>query len=173
MFPSGSDQNIAAAASSKKLRSACNLCHQTKVKCSGGRPCDGCRSLGIDCLVVLSKQIGRPKGTRNRATMDLFTRYQASNKETRSSQQTSESLQIQMNEVMYCSSSNPTTATTSSHNSRIRSQTTNNNSTNGSLPGRSEQLSLLATADDFWSSLATLENTPGTGSLAEAPQSKV
>jgi hypothetical protein len=61
----------------KSLRSACDLCHQTKVKCSGGRPCDECKTLGIECSTSFSNRIGRPKGTRNKKTLDRIQRLQA------------------------------------------------------------------------------------------------
>ena len=75
MFPPSSE--AANARLPKKLRSACDLCHETKVKCSGGKPCNGCRGLGIECAFSVSSRIGRPKGTRNKATLERITRLQA------------------------------------------------------------------------------------------------
>ncbi|EED19559.1 conserved hypothetical protein [Talaromyces stipitatus ATCC 10500] len=39
-----------------KLRSACDACHEAKVKCTGGTPC-------------VHSRIGKPKGSRNRKTL--------------------------------------------------------------------------------------------------------
>ena len=61
---------------SKKLRTACDICHQAKMKCSGGNPCQGCRSSDHDCIYSVSKRIGRPKGTKNKRTADRASRQQ-------------------------------------------------------------------------------------------------
>lgn len=54
----------------RKFRSACDICHQGKIKCSGGNPCEGCHKLGIVCRYSVSNRIGRPKGVKNRKTLD-------------------------------------------------------------------------------------------------------
>lgn len=61
---------------SKKLRTACDICHQAKMKCSGGTPCQGCRASDHECIYSVSKRIGRPKGTKNKRTADRVTRQQ-------------------------------------------------------------------------------------------------
>lgn len=61
---------------SKKLRTACDICHQAKMKCSGGTPCQGCRGSDHDCIYSVSKRIGRPKGTKNKRTADRMSRQQ-------------------------------------------------------------------------------------------------
>ncbi|KAL9125522.1 MAG: hypothetical protein Q9217_005279 [Psora testacea] len=61
----------------KKLRTACDVCHQAKMKCSGGRPCDGCRDSGYDCSYSVSNRIGRPKGTKNKRTLERLNRQNA------------------------------------------------------------------------------------------------
>ncbi|KAL2056735.1 hypothetical protein ABVK25_003129 [Lepraria finkii] len=58
----------------KKLRTACDVCHQTKMKCSGGTPCAGCRDSGYQCRYSVSNRIGRPKGTKNKRTLDRMSR---------------------------------------------------------------------------------------------------
>ena len=63
----------------KKLRTACDVCHQAKMKCSGGRPCDGCRDSGYDCSYSVSNRIGRPKGTKNKRTLERLSRQNADN----------------------------------------------------------------------------------------------
>jgi C6 transcription factor GliZ len=51
-----------------KLRTACDHCHHTKVRCSGQLPCKGCVKASIPCFFSLSARLGRPKGTKNRTT---------------------------------------------------------------------------------------------------------
>ena len=58
----------------KKLRTACDVCHQAKMKCSGGTPCAGCRDSGHECCYSVSNRIGRPKGTKNKRTLDRMSR---------------------------------------------------------------------------------------------------
>ena len=58
----------------KKLRTACDVCHQAKMKCSGGTPCAGCRDSGYECCYSVSNRIGRPKGTKNKRTLDRMSR---------------------------------------------------------------------------------------------------
>jgi hypothetical protein len=60
----------------KKLRSACDNCHQSKVKCSGGRPCEKCHKLGFDCFYSASNRIGRPKNSRNKSTIERARHFQ-------------------------------------------------------------------------------------------------
>ena len=62
---------------SKKLRTACDICHQAKMKCSGGTPCQGCRGSDHDCIYSVSKRIGRPKGTKNKRTTERANRQQS------------------------------------------------------------------------------------------------
>ena len=62
---------------SKKLRTACDICHQAKMKCSGGSPCQGCRASDHECIYSVSKRIGRPKGTKNKRTTDRASRQQS------------------------------------------------------------------------------------------------
>lgn len=60
----------------KKLRTACDICHQAKMKCSGGTPCNGCRDSGYECSYSVSNRIGRPKGTKNKRTLERMSRNQ-------------------------------------------------------------------------------------------------
>ena len=62
---------------SRKLRTACDICHQAKMKCSGGTPCQGCRGSDHECIYSVSKRIGRPKGTKNKRTADRISRQQS------------------------------------------------------------------------------------------------
>ena len=61
----------------KKLRTACDICHQAKMKCSGGSPCNGCRDSGYECFYSVSNRIGRPKGTKNKRTLERMSRNQS------------------------------------------------------------------------------------------------
>ena len=71
MLPSyEQDPNKHRPPSGKKLRTACDVCHQSKMKCSGGTPCSGCRDSGYDCSYSLSNRSGRPKGTKNKRTLE-------------------------------------------------------------------------------------------------------
>lgn len=47
----------------RKLRLACNSCHQAKTRCSGGMPCTTCQNSRYECIYSISNQLGRPKGT--------------------------------------------------------------------------------------------------------------
>ncbi|KAH8702196.1 hypothetical protein BGW36DRAFT_458949 [Talaromyces proteolyticus] len=53
----------------QKLRSACNCCHQAKVKCSGGSPCFRCASKELSCCYGFQNRGGKPKGSKNRKTI--------------------------------------------------------------------------------------------------------
>ena len=66
-------------AKSKKLRTACDVCHQAKMKCSGGQPCAGCRDSRYACSYSVSNRIGRPKGTKNKRTLERLSRQKPSN----------------------------------------------------------------------------------------------
>ena len=50
---------------STKLRTACDRCHQIKVRCSGDVPCQGCLLSNSLCLYSFSHPLGRPRGTKN------------------------------------------------------------------------------------------------------------
>lgn len=63
----------------KKLRSACDTCHQTKVRCSGGNPCQMCQHVRAECIYSPSSRKGRPKGTRPRKSLEQEKR--ASNRQ--------------------------------------------------------------------------------------------
>ncbi|MCJ1251159.1 hypothetical protein MMC30_008390 [Trapelia coarctata] len=72
-----SSQRADQQVSPKKLRSACDECHQSKIRCTGGMPCETCRRLGIGCRVSKSNRQGRPKGTLNRKTLARIQGYKA------------------------------------------------------------------------------------------------
>lgn len=49
-----------------KFRSACDRCHDTKVRCSGDMPCQACLVSKSLCFYSVSNPLGRPRGTKNR-----------------------------------------------------------------------------------------------------------
>jgi len=49
-----------------KLRSACDKCHETKVRCSGEVPCQGCLTSSSLCFYSVSNPLGRPRGTKKK-----------------------------------------------------------------------------------------------------------
>ncbi|KID97529.1 C6 finger domain protein GliZ, partial [Metarhizium majus ARSEF 297] len=62
------DMQQSRSPSSCRMRSACDSCHQSKIKCSGGNPCSGCHKLGARCNYSSSNRIGRPRGIKNKVT---------------------------------------------------------------------------------------------------------
>ncbi|WPH01837.1 Hypothetical protein R9X50_00469100 [Acrodontium crateriforme] len=51
-----------------RLRSSCDLCYASKVKCSGTKPCDTCRRVTLaECKYSHVKSVGRPRGSRNKS----------------------------------------------------------------------------------------------------------
>lgn len=64
-----------------RVRSACDLCHQSKVKCSGGNPCSGCHKLGLRCNYSSSNRTGRPRGVKNKGTRQRLRALEAAEAE--------------------------------------------------------------------------------------------
>ncbi|KAH6629973.1 hypothetical protein B0J18DRAFT_474540 [Chaetomium sp. MPI-SDFR-AT-0129] len=52
-----------------RLRSACDTCHQCKIKCSGGNPCVPCHVSQSNCVYSVTNRLGRPKGSKNKRTL--------------------------------------------------------------------------------------------------------
>lgn len=52
-----------------QLRSACDACHQSKIKCPGGYPCFPCQSSRSRCNYSPGSRLGRPKGSKNKRTL--------------------------------------------------------------------------------------------------------
>jgi hypothetical protein len=54
-----------------KLRTACENCRQSKVKCnlSGKSVCTRCLRHGLQCQYGFANRSGKPKGSKNRATL--------------------------------------------------------------------------------------------------------
>lgn len=53
-----------------KLRSACDLCHTAKIKCSGGWTCTRCSDQDLPCRYSFAMRAGKPKGSRNKKTLE-------------------------------------------------------------------------------------------------------
>lgn len=60
-----------AVADPPKLRTACENCRQSKVKCnlSGKNVCTRCLRHGLHCQYGFANRSGKPKGSKNRATL--------------------------------------------------------------------------------------------------------
>jgi hypothetical protein len=63
-----------------KLRSACNACHEVKLKCPGGQPCSRCRNKQTECVYSYAARIGKPKGSRNKKTLERLRQAKALSK---------------------------------------------------------------------------------------------
>ncbi len=58
-------------ASPPKRKAACDQCNASKVKCSGGGlPCKRCADSSKTCHYSLAKRIGKPRGIKNRKTLE-------------------------------------------------------------------------------------------------------
>jgi hypothetical protein len=58
---------------SRKVRSACDICHALKMKCSGGDPCTGCARSKQSCIYSEPNRLGRPKGSKNKKSQHHCT----------------------------------------------------------------------------------------------------
>jgi hypothetical protein len=65
-MPADEAEGVPTSSPPKRLRSACDACHASKMRCFGGSPCVGCQGSGIDCLFSVRNRLGRPKGVRNK-----------------------------------------------------------------------------------------------------------
>ncbi|KAJ5509899.1 hypothetical protein N7453_002002 [Penicillium expansum] len=54
----------------RKFRSACDSCHRSKTRCSGGNPCNRCQEFMTRCTYSYSVRAGKPKGSRCRKTLE-------------------------------------------------------------------------------------------------------
>ncbi|OCL02658.1 hypothetical protein AOQ84DRAFT_392810 [Glonium stellatum] len=59
----------------RKLRSACDACHSAKIRCSGGGvPCTRCERDGVQCHYSYRANLGKPKGSLNKKTLERLRR---------------------------------------------------------------------------------------------------
>ena len=49
-----------------RLRSSCDSCHRSKIKCTGSNPCSACLSSQSTCTYSRGSKLGRPKGSKNK-----------------------------------------------------------------------------------------------------------
>lgn len=63
---------------SGQLRSACDPCHHSKVRCSGGNPCVSCTVAQTPCTYSVGSRLGRPKGSKNKRTLAIQERQNSS-----------------------------------------------------------------------------------------------
>lgn len=54
---------------SPRLRSACDSCRQSKVKCSGESTCSRCLKQDLPCHYSPANRAGKPKGSKNKTTI--------------------------------------------------------------------------------------------------------
>ncbi|PYI02486.1 hypothetical protein BO78DRAFT_422531 [Aspergillus sclerotiicarbonarius CBS 121057] len=54
---------------SRRLRFACDACHNAKTRCTGGDPCQKCEAADIACQYSYTAKLGKPKGSRNKRTL--------------------------------------------------------------------------------------------------------
>ncbi|KNG80295.1 hypothetical protein ANOM_011252 [Aspergillus nomiae NRRL 13137] len=67
----GSDKPPGNGGDGPKLRAACENCRQSKVKCNlgGKNTCIRCLRHGLPCRYRVANRSGKPKGSKNRATL--------------------------------------------------------------------------------------------------------
>ena len=65
-----------------KLRSACDRCHSSKVRCSGDMPCQTCLMSKCLCFYSVSNPLGRPRGTKNANTRTRPSRNNSGRRHT-------------------------------------------------------------------------------------------
>jgi hypothetical protein len=79
MGPSETENNDTET---RRLRRACNLCHQMKLRCTGTNPCARCQDTGCECIYGLAAKLGKPKGVRNKKTLQRLQNKDAMSTET-------------------------------------------------------------------------------------------
>nr|QBS17044.1 transcription factor Zn2Cys6 [Aspergillus cejpii] len=72
-----SDSQSTKPVKPRKLRAACDACHRSKTRCSGGNPCTRCREYLSSCSYSYSVRCGKPKGSRCRKTLEREQRVAA------------------------------------------------------------------------------------------------
>lgn len=131
----------------KKLRSTCDLCHQGKIKCSGGNPCTACERSDVRCHYSVSNRIGRPKGVKNKKTLEMVGRQsevtQAANQQRGEASTSGGSQRFE---------DSATQPSISSDSGRSKGSTPIDNISFEALVGQaSDGFNFLADSDNFWS----------------------
>ncbi|EED19566.1 C6 transcription factor GliZ-like, putative [Talaromyces stipitatus ATCC 10500] len=60
-----------------RYRAACDACRQSKVRCSGGGVCVRCKKHDYKCRYSIAHRAGKPKGSKNKATLKKLENLQA------------------------------------------------------------------------------------------------
>ncbi|KAI1082604.1 hypothetical protein F5B20DRAFT_531949 [Whalleya microplaca] len=86
-----------------KVRSACDICHKAKMKCSRGHPCVACTRSGNLCRYSISQRLGRPpKGfTRGKINSTSNKNREQTMHSTTTTAQTSTGSHSQPNEDLF------------------------------------------------------------------------
>lgn len=66
--------------SSCKLRAGCDGCHAAKTRCTGGTPCARCYRDDLRCHYSYKAKVGKPKGSRNKKTIERLRRMREAKK---------------------------------------------------------------------------------------------
>lgn len=67
-----------------RYKSACDQCHDSKVKCDGASPlCKRCADTGQPCRYSVAARTGKPPGSRNRKTLERLRRASVAASESR------------------------------------------------------------------------------------------
>lgn len=73
------------SSTTRKYKAACDQCHNSKVKCSGGDPpCKRCADARLHCHYSLAARIGKPPGSKNRKTLERLNNAATSQSKTES-----------------------------------------------------------------------------------------
>lgn len=123
----------AAVLDKPRLRSACDSCRQSKVKCSGGSTCSRCLKQGVPCKYSLASRAGKPKGSRNKATLKKLEELQEKiqQKMHSSSRNASASVNANVNVNVNAAINEATAQFWQSFNSSNTSSSNSNTNTNG------------------------------------------
>lgn len=84
-------ESVQSSKSVGRLRTACDACHNAKTKCSGGTPCSNCRASRDQCVYSVGTQLGRPRGSKNRRTLQPKGNAPKSRKKPRAKREKPES----------------------------------------------------------------------------------
>ena len=80
------------ASQPKKHKSACDQCNASKVKCpGGGAPCQRCADSSQPCHYSLARRIGKPRGSKNRKTLEKLRQAEEASLENSSGREGADS----------------------------------------------------------------------------------
>lgn len=70
-------QSAADGTEKPRYRAACDACRQSKVRCSGNGVCVRCKKHDYKCRYSIAHRAGKPKGSKNKATLKKLENLQA------------------------------------------------------------------------------------------------